>query len=97
MSGVTSLVDTMLPSKLTQRVDLVPLKPEVEIAGTEAVANVEKVSNDVRLPSRAAMLRQLGPGLIDVHDAQDAHDGANPPTYCNDFRPHDIERRCACH
>lgn len=79
MSGVTSLVDTMLPSKLTQRVDLVPLKPEVEIAGTEAVANVEKVSNDVRLPSRAAMLRQLGPGLIDVHDAQDAHDGANPP------------------
>lgn len=79
MSGVTSLVDTMLPSKLTQRVDLVPLKPEVEIAGTEAVANVEKVSNDVRLPSRAAMLRQLGPGLIDVHDAQDAHDGANTP------------------
>lgn len=82
MSGVTSLVDTMLPSKLAQRVDLVPLKPEVEIAGTEAVANVEKVSNDVRLPSRAAMLRQLGPGLIDlhdVHDAHDAHDGANTP------------------
>lgn len=76
MSGLTSLVDTMLPSKLAQRVDLVPLKPEVEIAGTDAVASVEKVSNDVRLPSRAAMLRQLGPGLIDVHDTPD--DAATP-------------------
>lgn len=78
MSGLTSLVDTMLPSKLAQRVDLVPLKPEVEIAGTDAVASVEKVSNDVRLPSRAAMLRQLGPGLIDIHE-QDAPDDAAAP------------------
>lgn len=59
MSGVTPLVDTLLATRLGQRVDLVPLKAQVEIAGPGAVTNVEKISNDVRLPSREALQRQL--------------------------------------
>lgn len=64
MSGVTPLVDTLLATRLGQRVDLVPLKAELAIAGPGAVANVEQVENDVRLPSREALQRQLGPGLV---------------------------------
>jgi hypothetical protein len=64
MSGLTALVDTLLATRLAQRVDLVPLKPEIEIAGPGPVSQVEEVINDVRLPSRAAMLQQLGPGLL---------------------------------
>lgn len=74
MSGLTSLVDTLLATRLAQRVDLVPLKPAVELAGPGAVAQVEEVSNDVRLPSRAAMLQQLGQGLLTSD--QRGHGGA---------------------
>ncbi|EJL91016.1 Flagellar hook-length control protein FliK [Polaromonas sp. CF318] len=63
MSGVTPLVDTLLATRLGQRVDLVPLKAQAEIAGPGAVANVEKVDNDIRLPSREALRRELGVGL----------------------------------
>jgi hypothetical protein len=64
MSGVTPLVDTLLATRLGQRVDLVPLKAQVEITGPGAVENVEQVDNDVRLPSREALQRELGPGLV---------------------------------
>ncbi len=64
MSGLTPLVDTLLATRLAQRVDLVPLKPELEIAGPGAVTQVEKVTNDIRLPSRAALQQQLGVGLL---------------------------------
>jgi len=64
MSGVTPLVDTLLATRLGQRVDLVPLKAQLEIAGPGAVTNVEQVENDVRLPSREALQRELGPGLV---------------------------------
>lgn len=81
MSGVTPLVDTLLATRLGQRVDLVPLKAELEIAGPGAVVNVEKVANDVRLPSREALQRELGPGLVGrdgaaLGFAQARHDGA---------------------
>ncbi|MFS2033483.1 flagellar hook-length control protein FliK [Polaromonas sp. CT11-55] len=64
MSGVTPLVDTLLATRLGQRVDLVPLKAQAEIAGPGAVANVQKVDNDIRLPSREALQRELGVGLL---------------------------------
>lgn len=64
MSGLTPLIDTLLATRLAQRVDLVPLKSELEIVGTEAVTHVEKVTNDVRLPSRLALQQQLGVGLL---------------------------------
>lgn len=69
MSGVTPLVDTLLATRLGQRVDLVPLKAQVEIAGPGAVTNVEKISNDVRLPSREALQRQLAGVLPDRADS----------------------------
>ena len=60
MSGLSPLVDT----RLAQRVDLVPLKSEVQVAGPGAAAQVEEVNNDVRLPSRAAVEQQIGVGLL---------------------------------
>ncbi|MEO8022672.1 flagellar hook-length control protein FliK [Polaromonas sp.] len=63
MSGVTPLVDTLLATRLAQRPDLVPLKSQAAIAGPGAPTRVEKVVNDVRLPSRAALDQQLGVGL----------------------------------
>lgn len=69
MSGVTPLVDTLLATRLGQRVDLVPLKAQVEIAGPGAVTDVEKVTNDVRLPSREALQRQLAGVLPDRTDS----------------------------
>lgn len=64
MSGLTPLVDTLLATRLAQRIDLLPLKAELEIASPGAVTQVEKVTNDLRLPSRAAMQQQLGVGLL---------------------------------
>jgi len=64
VSGLSPLVDTLLATRLAQRVDLVPLKSEVQIAGPEAVAQVEEVNNDIRLPSRAAVEQQIGVGLL---------------------------------
>ncbi|CDS50295.1 hypothetical protein [Polaromonas sp. CG9_12] len=64
MSGLTPLVDTLLATRLAQRVDLVPLKPEVQVAGPGPVTQVEEVINDVRLPSRAAVEQELGVGPL---------------------------------
>lgn len=64
MSGVTPLVDTLLATRLAQRIDLLPLKSELEIASPGAVIQVKKVTNDLRLPSRAALQQQLGVGLL---------------------------------
>ena len=68
MSGVTPLVDTLLATRLGQRVDLVPLKGQTEIAGPGAAPGVEKVVNDVRLLSRNALQQQLGAGLLSNRD-----------------------------
>ena len=64
MSGLTPLVDTLLATRLAQRVDLVPLKPEAQLAGPGPVRQVEEVINDIRLPSRAAVEQQIGVGLL---------------------------------
>lgn len=64
MSGLSPLVDTLLATRLAQRVDLVPLKSEVQVAGPGAAAQVDEVNNDVRLSSRAAVEQQIGVGLL---------------------------------
>ena len=64
MSSLSPLVDTLLATRLAQRVDLVPLKPEVQVAGPGPITQVEEVINDVRLPSRAAVEQQLGVGPL---------------------------------
>lgn len=75
MSGVTPLIDTLLATRLAQRVDLVPLKGQVDIAGPGAVPCAGKVDNDIRLPSRAALQQQLSVGLA----GQGAKSNASPP------------------
>ena len=72
MSGVTPLVDTLLPSTLAQRADLIPLKPEITVTGPEPVPDSEKSANDTRLPSRAAVDRKLGTELVDERGAHGA-------------------------
>ncbi|MDP1530410.1 MAG: flagellar hook-length control protein FliK [Rhodoferax sp.] len=64
MSGLTPLVDTLLATRLAQRIDLLPLKSELEIAGPGSASPIGKVANDTRLPSRAGMQQQLGVGLL---------------------------------
>lgn len=64
MSGLTPLVDTLLATRLAQRIDLLPLKSELEIAGPGSASPIGRVANDTRLPSRAAMLQQVGVGLL---------------------------------
>jgi hypothetical protein len=77
MSGVTPLVDTLLVTRLAQRADLVPLKAQLEIAGPGATPPVEGVTNDIRLPSRAALQQQLDVGL-NGGDRRDAAPLASP-------------------
>jgi len=62
MSGVTPLIDTLLATRLAQRVDLVPLKGQVDIEGATAPTPLQKVANDVRLNSREGLQQQLGVG-----------------------------------
>ena len=66
MIGVTGLVDTQLPIKLSQRLDLVALKAEVQIHGPGSAIQVEKVVNNVGLYSRAALDRQIPGGASAV-------------------------------
>ena len=65
MIGVTGLVDTQLATKLSQRLDLLVLKAEVQIDGPGSVVQVEKVANNVGLQSAAALDRQI-PGSAAV-------------------------------
>ena len=78
MSGLTAMVDTLLATRLAQRVDLVPLKPEVAIAGPGAVTPVEEVANDVRLASRAAGEQQLGVGPLKSNQRGHGNAAAQP-------------------
>lgn len=72
MSGLTFLIDTMLATRLAQRVDLVPLKATLDIAAPGTVTAAQALSNDPRLASRAgAMQLQGGTQPASVH-----HDSA---------------------
>ena len=76
MSGITPLIDTLLATRLAQRVDLVPLKTALEIASPDAVASVAKVSNDIRLPSRSALQQSSG---LALRDSGGSHESSNAP------------------
>lgn len=60
MSGLTPLLDTLLATRLAQRLDLLPLKGQFDLAGTGPTPMVAQVGNDVRLASREALQQQLG-------------------------------------
>ncbi|VTU33320.1 flagellar hook-length control protein FliK [Variovorax sp. PBL-E5] len=69
MTGLTGLIDTLLAAKLSQRLDVLAIKSEVEIAGPGPVIQAQKVDNDTRLLSNAALDRQI---------AADAPAGSQP-------------------
>lgn len=75
MSGITPLIDTLLATRLAQRVDLLPLKGALEVTDPDAAASVEKVTNDIRLPSRAARQQSLGQLLADSVGSADKAKG----------------------
>ncbi|HET7837414.1 MAG TPA: flagellar hook-length control protein FliK [Variovorax sp.] len=62
MSGLTGLIDALLAVKASPRLDVLAIKAETRIGAPGAVAEVLKVENDVRLPSKAALDRVLPGG-----------------------------------
>ncbi|MGJ7527653.1 flagellar hook-length control protein FliK [Variovorax sp. GB1P17] len=63
MSGLTGLIDALLAARLTPRLDVLGIKPEATIGAPGAALAIDKLANDVRLPSNAALERQL-PGTV---------------------------------
>ena len=62
MSALAGLVDALLAARLTPRLDVLGIKPETTIGAPGPAIAVGKVANDVRLPSNAALDRQIRPG-----------------------------------
>lgn len=60
MNGGVPLIDKLLATTPAQRSDLVPLKGQAAIHRPDVITDIEAGSNDTRLPSRAAVDRQLG-------------------------------------
>jgi Flagellar hook-length control protein FliK len=59
MSALAGLVDALLAARLTPRLDVLGIKPETTIGAPGPAIAVGKVANDVRLPSNAALDRQI--------------------------------------
>lgn len=62
MSGLSGLIDTLLAAKISPRLDVLAIKGETEINAPGPVSQVQKVVNDVRLPSNAALDRLVPVG-----------------------------------
>jgi hypothetical protein len=78
MNGGTPLIDKLLAPASAQRSDLVPLKAQLAIYAADAVTDIEAIANDIRLPSRAAVERQLGvdPAQLKLSQPGGAHPAA---------------------
>lgn len=59
MIGLTGLIDTLLAEKLSQRMDLLRFTPSTVVKEPGPTPRAEAVRNDVRLPSHAALDRQM--------------------------------------
>lgn len=59
MSGLTGLIDALLAARLAPRLDVLGIKGEAAIGAPGPVIGIEGVSNDVRLPSNAALDREI--------------------------------------
>jgi len=85
MSGGTPLIDKLLAPATVQRSDLVPLKGQLAIYAPDVITDIEAIANDTRLPSRAAVDRQLGvdlgqpaqPGIAGPAPGPGVSDGAS--------------------
>lgn len=76
MSALAGLVDALLAARLTPRLDVLGIKPETTIGAPGPAIAVGKVANDVRLPSNAALDRQIPAG--GSGGAAHASSGAGP-------------------
>ncbi len=63
LAGLAGLVDALLAARLAPRLDVLGIKGESTIGAPGAAVPVGKVDNDVRLPSNAALDRQI-PGAL---------------------------------
>jgi hypothetical protein len=63
MTGLAGLIDALLAARLAPRLDVLGIKGETTIGAPGAAVAVGKVDNDVRLPSNAALDRQI-PGAL---------------------------------
>ena len=63
MTGLAGLIDALLAARLAPRLDVLGIKGETTIGAPGPAVGVGKVDNDVRLPSNAALDRQI-PGAL---------------------------------
>lgn len=59
MTGLAGLLDALLAARLAPRLDVLGIKPEATIGAPGPAVAIGKVENDVRLPSNAALDRQI--------------------------------------
>ncbi|MDP9604062.1 UNVERIFIED_ORG: hypothetical protein J2W38_003858 [Variovorax paradoxus] len=59
MTGLAGLLDALLAARLAPRLDVLGIKPEAAIGAPGPAVAIGKVENDVRLPSNAALDRQI--------------------------------------
>lgn len=64
MTGLAGLIDALLAARLAPRLDVLGIKGEAAIGAPGKPLPVGKVENDVRLPSNAALDRQIPGALI---------------------------------
>lgn len=62
MTVIAGLLDALLAARLAPRLDVLGIKGETAIGAPGAVIGVDKVANDVRLPSNAALDRLIPVG-----------------------------------
>lgn len=62
MTGLTGLIDALLATKASPRMDVLAIKAAAEIGAPGPVLQVSAVDNDTRLPSNAALDRLLPAG-----------------------------------
>ncbi|WP_395316970.1 flagellar hook-length control protein FliK [Variovorax sp. UC74_104] len=59
MTALAGLIDALLAARLAPRLDVLGIKPEAAIGAPGPAVAIGKVENDVRLPSNAALDRQI--------------------------------------
>lgn len=64
MTGLAGLIDALLAARLAPRLDVLGIKGEATIGAPGPALPVGKVENDVRLPSNAALDRQIPGALV---------------------------------
>ena len=76
MIGLSGLIDNLLAAKVSPRLDVLAIKGETEVDAPGPVLQVQKVENDVRLLSNAALDRLIPVGPSDVQPASGARHSA---------------------